>query len=476
MLKRNQQLRTQILQLKDALLFAVALWLAYEFRVWFGHLLLYLGDANQGSTLKEVFTREIEAFADFAWLYLIIIPGAPLVLESLGFYSRPALFSRRATAWMLLKGCALVTMGVILVMFLFKMNLARFVIILFGLISFLLVLLAEELLRLGYKTRFGQLQLEKRLIIVGSPKDTASMRAELEARQELGLRIVSELNLNDETIRDLVSMLHERAANGVILMAKHASFANVEKAIQACELEGVEAWLVADFFQTQISRTTFDDFFGRPVLVFRTVPEASWEGVIKQIIDLVGALVLLALLSVIYVPVAILIKLTSPGPILFRQQRCGLNGRPFTMLKFRSMVTNAEQRQAELAALNEMDGPVFKVTNDPRVTPIGRWLRKYSIDEVPQLFNVLRGEMSLVGPRPLPVDEVERFDDPAHRRRLSVKPGMTCLWQISGRNEVRDFRDWVRLDLEYIDNWSLWLDLKIMWRTIPVVLAGVGAK
>jgi lipopolysaccharide/colanic/teichoic acid biosynthesis glycosyltransferase len=175
-------------------------------------------------------------------------------------------------------------------------------------------------------------------------------------------------------------------------------------------------------------------------------------------------------------PVAIAIRFSSPGPILFRQKRCGLNGRPFTMLKFRSMVTNAEQRKHELAAFNEMGGPVFKVTNDPRVTPIGRWLRKYSIDELPQLFNVLRGEMSLVGPRPLPVDEVSRFDDFAHRRRLSVKPGLTCLWQVSGRNEVRDFKDWVRLDLEYIDNWSFWLDLKILWRTIPVVLTGAGAK
>jgi len=146
------------------------------------------------------------------------------------------------------------------------------------------------------------------------------------------------------------------------------------------------------------------------------------------------------------------------------------------MLKFRSMVTDADQRKHELEVLNEMTGPVFKVTNDPRVTPIGRFLRKFSLDEFPQLINVLRGEMSLVGPRPLPLDEVKRFDDLAHRRRLSVKPGITCLWQVSGRSNVKDFRDWVRLDLEYIDNWSLWLDFKILFRTIPVVLFGTGAK
>jgi lipopolysaccharide/colanic/teichoic acid biosynthesis glycosyltransferase len=146
------------------------------------------------------------------------------------------------------------------------------------------------------------------------------------------------------------------------------------------------------------------------------------------------------------------------------------------MYKFRSMVTNAEQRKHELQAMNEMSGPVFKVTNDPRVTPIGRIIRRYSIDELPQLWNVFKGEMSLVGPRPLPVDEVKRFDDLAHRRRLSVKPGLTCLWQVSGRNEVTDFNDWVRLDLEYIDNWSIWLDIKILLRTVPVVICGTGAK
>jgi exopolysaccharide biosynthesis polyprenyl glycosylphosphotransferase len=210
--------------------------------------------------------------------------------------------------------------------------------------------------------------------------------------------------------------------------------------------------------------------------VFSTTPEASWQGVLKKVIDFVGAFTLLVLTSWIFAIVALLIKFMSPGPVLFRQKRAGLNGQPFTMYKFRTMVTNAEQLRAELASLNEMSGPVFKVSNDPRVTPIGRFLRKFSLDELPQLFNVLRLDMSLVGPRPLPVHEVERFDDVAHRRRLSVKPGLTCLWQIRGRNKIVKFQDWVRLDLEYIDNWSLWLDLKILVRTIPVVFSGAGAK
>jgi exopolysaccharide biosynthesis polyprenyl glycosylphosphotransferase len=251
----------------------------------------------------------------------------------------------------------------------------------------------------------------------------------------------------------------------------------VEKAIQACELEGVEAWLIADFFKTNISRTMFDDLAGRPMLVFHSAPDISFRTAVKRLVDIFGATAFLLAfgwnLSLLF---AILVKRSSPGAIFFRQKRAGLHGEPFTMLKFRTMVSDAEQRKKELEQFNEMTGPVFKVTNDPRVTAVGRFLRKYSFDEWPQVWNVLRGEMSLVGPRPLPVDEVERFDDLAHRRRLSVKPGLTCLWQVSGRNNVRDFRDWVRLDLEYIDNWSLWLDFKILVRTIPVVLVGTGAK
>jgi len=465
MLGRDQQLRTQIYQLLDAMLFALAFWLAHLYRsTWPSDFLWLHWDL-------------IDTFDKFKWLLLIIIPGGPLILEAQGFYRRPLSCPRYTTAWILFKSCALITMGVILVMFFFKMfTLARAVPILFGLIAFFLIYFKEELLRLGFKSRFGQFQLTRRVILVGAKEDTLRMRRDLDDKRGENMEIVAELDLNESTIEQLVRLLHERSANSVILNAKHTYFGQVEKAIQTCELEGVEAWLVADFFQTQISRTSFDDLYGRPVLVFRTTPEASWQGLMKSAIDLIGALVLLIVLSPVFVCAAVAIRRTSPGPILFRQKRCGLNGQPFTMLKFRSMVSDAEQRQHELAALNEMGGPVFKLSNDPRITSVGGFLRKYSIDEFPQLFNVLRGEMSLVGPRPLPVDEVQRFDDPAHRRRLSVKPGLTCLWQVSGRNNVKDFKEWVRLDLEYIDNWSLWLDLKILWRTIPIVLAGTGAR
>jgi exopolysaccharide biosynthesis polyprenyl glycosylphosphotransferase len=461
MLRRDRQLLTQILQLKDAALFALALWIAHQFRSeWF---------------LQWFEKGPIEPFGSFAWLYLLIIPGTPLILESQGYYQRPLFCSRLQTAWMLLKGCAITTLGIVLMMFFFKLTLARSVIVLFGIISFVLLFLGEELMARLYRSRFARRQLSKRVVLVGSPDDTLRIKRELQVGNTQ-MEIVGELDINESGVKELVALLHKESPNSVIINAKHTYFGQVEKAVLACEREGVEAWLVADFFKTQISRTSLDDLHGRPVLVFRSAPETSWQAIGKQVIDVLGAVVLLVLSSPVFLAVAAVIRATSKGSIFFRQERCGLHGRPFTMLKFRSMVSNAEQLQAELNALNEMGGPVFKVTKDPRITPIGRFLRKYSLDELPQLFNVLRGEMSLVGPRPLPVYEVERFDDPSHRRRLSVKPGITCLWQVSGRNNVRDFREWVRLDLEYIDNWSIWLDLKILLRTVPAVLVGTGAK
>jgi exopolysaccharide biosynthesis polyprenyl glycosylphosphotransferase len=196
----------------------------------------------------------------------------------------------------------------------------------------------------------------------------------------------------------------------------------------------------------------------------------------KAVVDRIGALVGLIVCFPLFLVVSIIILRTSPGPVFFRQRRAGLHGRPFNMWKFRTMCADAEEKRTELASRNLMSGPVFKIENDPRITPFGNWLRKTSIDELPQLFNVLKGEMSLVGPRPLPIYEVEQFERAAHRRRLSMKPGLTCIWQIRGRNKVTDFQEWVKMDLEYIDNWSVFLDIYIVLATIPVVLLGRGAK
>jgi exopolysaccharide biosynthesis polyprenyl glycosylphosphotransferase len=397
-------------------------------------------------------------------------------LEGQGFYNRKELAGRRETVWILLKSCLFAIVGLILVLFLMRQQLARSVIILFGVTSFLLVLAKEELINWWMQSSFGREQATKRVILVGMRTDVERLMEEMRQNARGGMVVVGQLYLEEQPVENLLNLLHEHSANAVMLSAKHTAFGQVEKAIQLCELEGVEVCLLADFFKTAISQTALDDFMGRPVMVFRTVPEASWQALTKQVLDFVLAGVGLILLSPLFLVLAVIIKGTSKGPVLFRQQRCGLNGRPFMMLKFRSMVLDAEAQKEGLASQNEMSGPVFKLTNDPRVTPIGRLMRKWSVDELPQLINVLLGDMSIVGPRPLPVDEVKRFDDLAHRRRLSVKPGLTCLWQISGRNNITDFRDWVRLDLEYIDNWSLWLDFKILFLTIPAVLSGSGAK
>jgi exopolysaccharide biosynthesis polyprenyl glycosylphosphotransferase len=463
MLGRDRQIRTQIQQLLDATLFAICFWTAYEFRA--------------RPTVVDWFNlNPIEGFRAYAWLYLILIPAAPLILDMQGFYRRPLLCSRRTTVWLLFKGCFFTSLMLVVALFLHRQFIARSVPAWFLVVSFSAMMAKEELLRWTRRSKLAREQYRRRVVLVGTPEETQRMQTGLEAKSPEDVEVVGTLDLNQTPLQQLVELLHEHGVNGVIFSSRHVYFEQLEAAIRACELEGVEAWLVADFFKTQISRTSFDDFYGWPILVFSSAPETSWQSVAKQALDFVGSFVLLVILALPLALVALAIKITSPGPVLFRQRRSGLNGRPFTIYKFRTMITNAEQLKHELAAMNEMSGPVFKLAKDPRVTPLGRLLRKFSVDEFPQFYNVLRGEMSLVGPRPLPVDEVKRFDDLAHRRRLSVKPGLTCLWQVSGRNEVTQFKEWVRLDLQYIDNWSLWLDLKILWRTVPVVLTGAGAR
>ena len=465
MLRNDQKIRTQIHQLADAILVAAAFLLSFELR----------GNPQVTDWLNLV-TIPANALDDAVWLILPLMPVAVFVLESQGFYNRPAFCPRIAVLWPLFKACLLTTIGLVLATYVFHLLMPRGVATFFGCISFLLIFTKEELVRLAFRSKFAQLQYKRRFMLVGEEGDIGRMCRELEGRKDETVAVVAQFDLGAGTLPALVQMLHEHSINGVILSAKRAYFEQVENIIKACELEGVEVWLLADFFTTQISRTSFDELLGRPLLIFRTAPEASWQGLMKHVMDFFGAAITLVLFSWVFALIALAIKLTSPGPVLFRQKRSGLNGASFTLYKFRTMITNAEQFKQELEAMNEMSGPVFKVTNDPRVTPIGKFLRKFSLDELPQLWNVLRGEMSLVGPRPLPVDEVRRFNDLAHRRRLSVKPGITCLWQVQGRNKISDFKEWVRLDLEYIDNWSLWLDIKILIRTIPAVFITTGAK
>jgi len=234
--------------------------------------------------------------------------------------------------------------------------------------------------------------------------------------------------------------------------------------------------VVPQFADVFTSNATLDDLEGIPIVTLPRVRLSRSARVVKRAFDLLIGVPIALLLLPVLLACAIAIKLDSPGPVLFLQARRGRGGRIFRIVKFRTMIDGAERQREALATENELTGPLFKIRADPRITRVGSFLRRRSLDELPQIWNVLRGEMSLVGPRPLPVDEVKHFNDLAHRRRLSVKPGITCLWQIKGRNQISDFRDWVRLDLEYIDNWSIWLDVKILLLTVPAVLRGTGAK
>jgi exopolysaccharide biosynthesis polyprenyl glycosylphosphotransferase len=463
MATHQQRLRLQLHQLVDACLFAFTFWLAVELRQaeWVIRALNLVAAPTEGTIF---------------WYFLVLIPMAPLVLEWQGYYNLSLSESRWTKLWVIVRSCALITGALILLSFFFQFVFARLVVVWFGAISVACLFLKHELMRLVLGNAFMASHYGRRILLLGAPEELPQMQQQVRSLPMESIQAVDSCSVVDSTVEKLVRCLHDYSTNVVIISGRHLPFDKVEETIRACELEGVEVWLMADFIRTEISRTSFAMLGGRPLIVFRASPEASWQSLCKQLMDFVGAALLLLLLALPMCVIALTIRWTSPGPILFRQRRAGLNGRPFTMLKFRTMVTNAEQLKRELEALNEMTGPVFKVTDDPRVTRVGRFLRKYSLDELPQLLNVLVGDMSLVGPRPLPVDEVARFDDMAHRRRLSVRPGLTCLWQVSGRNDVKDFAEWVRLDLQYIDNWSLWLDLQILLRTIPAVLSGAGAK
>ncbi len=459
---RKQEFNLQLFQIVDALLLAFAFWLAYVLRVRGGAFFSW-GDFS--------------AFADNQWVVFIAMPFGPILLELQGFYSN--LLQKNLAKSLAQMAGASFWLGLIVagcVIFFHLQAPSRVILSLFAAIAPVLLLAREVSSVAFFRKRVRSGSHREPVLLAGRPSDIKRLRGMLTPLQLIEMDIVGEINIEQQPLSSLVDSLHKHSVNRVIFAGGHSNMQQLQQAIAACEVEGVEAWLVANFIKTSIAKPTFDAMGSVPMLVFRTTPSVSWSLLIKSFMDRLGALIVILLTSPLFLIAFLGIKFTSPGPVIFCQQRGGKHGKPFTMYKFRSMITDAEMHRAELASRNEMSGPVFKVENDPRITPFGRWIRKTSIDELPQLLNVLLGDMSLVGPRPLPLYEVENFENHAQRRRLSVKPGLTCLWQISGRNNVQQFEDWVKLDLEYIDNWSVWLDLKILFKTVPVVLFGLGAK
>lgn len=244
--------------------------------------------------------------------------------------------------------------------------------------------------------------------------------------------------------------------------------------VALCEQHGILMRFDSELFDLKIAHARMEELDGQAQLTAYSTPPDGWAVLAKRGLDVTLSLSLLLAIAPVLIVIALMVKLSSRGPVLFKQERIGRNKRRFLIYKFRTMVPNAEKLQPALEDLNEVSGPVFKIKNDPRVTPIGRLLRRTSLDELPQLFNVLRGEMSLVGPRPLPVRDYEGFDQDWQRRRFSVRPGITCLWQVNGRSNI-GFDHWMKLDLQYLDEWSIWLDMKILAQTIPAVLKRSGA-
>ena len=346
--------------------------------------------------------------------------------------------------------------------------------------------LGTRLLEWPIRKCFGR--KPRQIIIVGSGPRALSLYERLEQDGATNFRVVGFVDSpNGHVVPEMIrarllsslehfdSVLMNWVVDHVMIaLPVKSCYDDIQRTIAVCEQAGVESEYLPDVFTSSFARLHYGAVADHPV-VRLTVVREGYGIAVKRIIDIVLSAIALVCLAPLMAGMAVAIKLTSPGPAFFIQTRFGLNKRRFSMYKFRTMVANAEALQASLETQNEAPGPVFKMTRDPRITPLGRFLRKTSLDELPQLWNVLRGEMSLVGPRPLPARDVARFDNHYLMRRFSVKPGLTCLWQINGRSNT-DFGRWISLDLQYIDNWSLALDLKILAKTVPVVVKGTGAK
>ena len=472
---RKQEINLQLNQILDSLLIALAFWLSHTLRQEAYYVVNSLSWLQDFSIFQRM--PQIPEFRKFLWLMFIVVPFTPVVLEFQGFYRHPlqktlGLSIRQILRTFLWIGVAI---GAFVIFFRWTAE-SRAVLLILPVVGGSMLLIKEGCMKAHLKRRIQTGEFRERVVLAGRPADVEALLDAMPEEHRSEIEIVDSIDISTRPIEDLVQSFKRNNVERVLIAAGHVHFNKVEEVVNACETEGVEAWLAADFLRTSIARPDFDVVGRRPMLVFRSTPSAPWSLTLKDAVDRCGALLLLILSAPFMIVAYIGIKWNSPGPAIFVQERGGRYGRPFRMFKFRTMVVDAEASQSTLEGGNEMSGPVFKLENDPRVFRFGALLRRWSIDELPQLMNILKGEMSLVGPRPLPIYEVEKIEKSAQRRRLSVKPGLTCLWQVHGRNQITDFEDWVRLDLEYIDNWSIWLDFEILFRTIPVVVKGAGAR
>jgi len=468
---------------------AVAILLAYVFSYYISFLLRQ--QYNLGM-MAYATAPNLQGLLYFTQKNLILIgsyvPIWIIVLSVRGAYTQFRTMTFFATLGIILQTGVIATFALGTLIFVLKLELTSRLFIGVFTVMTVLSLLIERAFMNRLLDRVHQLGYNQiNLLIVGTGKRAREFIQTVDSHANWGLRIIG--LIDDEhgmfgkeiegyrvlgRLQDIPFILHRKVIDRVIFVVPRLWLNRIDEAILACEREGIPTSISMDLYNLRIAKVRQTNFSGFPLLEFETFAAKEWQLFAKRAFDVVFSLLMLAVLAPLLAIIAVAIKLTSPGPVLFRQKRCGLNGRQFTLYKFRSMVDGAEIKRRELEKMNEMDGPVFKIKLDPRVTSLGRIIRRLSIDELPQLFNVLAGHMSFVGPRPPLAIEVEMYKL-WQRRRLSLKPGLTCIWQVSGRNKI-SFERWMEMDLEYIDNWSLWLDFKIMSKTILVVLFGYGAS
>ena len=421
--------------------------------------------------------------------YLPILSGILVLWFGVGFvlgiYRRVELRDPLQIIW---DETRLVATGMVFVyaaLYFFRANTSRTLILIFGAIDVVLLIAGRLTLFYSKGSLRRMLGRYHYVLIVGAGAEAMELAHLVEEAEPLGLRLVGFVHPTNAapakaeglqreypsmTLERVPEILRNHVVDEVMIAVDKQDLDRIEPVIVHCEREGVKTRVHLDFLQATNSKVYLEHLSHVPLLTFSNVPQDEMQLLAKRIVDVAASAVFLTLLSPFLLLIALFVKLTSRGPVLYRQVRCGLGGRRFTLYKFRSMVHNAEELRAQLEHLNEVDGPVFKIADDPRCTPVGRWLRRASLDELPQLWNILRGDMSFVGPRPPLPEEVEQYES-WQRRRLRMRPGMTCLWALEGRSQL-NFDRWMQLDLSYIDRWSLWLDFKIMAQTIPAAMEG----